>query len=855
MILRKWIVSFFLCFNLSSGADSELSGFTATLALVVDKNFKGVNYQNFSMKMRHYLRETIAQHLKHGKLYVKIFTPSDINMPKDTLAVLTIMPCENTWDLYYLFQKEEFLHIAITEGDCPRLPRNEGITVPLVTIHHSSSQVILDIKTTQLSSWTTCTVLYDDSTDIQMVERIIKSLSVPSLGREDNVATVSVFKIGGSHAEWERRKSVTDLLQDFPTRILGSNFVVSVSNDIVGILMKASKSVGLSNPENQWLYLISDLSALSHNMSGIISLLTEGENIAFVYNTTSTDKNCKGGVYCHAEELLKSFIIALDRTLVDEIEMMEQVSVEEWEYIRPSKSKRRSDILHLMQVDMNDGGHCDDCSSWTLEAGDTWGLDYLPTEQSRQLIPVGKWTPQKGIEVVGHLFPHILHGFGGRILPLVTLHDPPWQIIGYNETGQYANYKGFMFKIINEMSKHLNFSYTVMFPTDSKEGWTNDTGVIKERDANSTSTFIETEKIIDLIRKKKVFLAVGAFTVTERRKTLVNFTIPISIEAATLLTSRPGEISRALIFIAPFTYDTWICIIIMIAIMTPIINYFHRHSPYYEYFYGTSIKGGLNSIFNVLWYVYGALMQQGGMHLPEADSGRILVGAWWLVVLVIVTSYGGNLVAFLTFPRYKDSITNLEDLMANKGKVSWGILKDSSIEDHLKDSDLPRFKNFLQGCRAHEMEDPEVMAQVRSGSHVYVDWKINLLFLMKKEFLSTKNCDFTLGEEDFLEDQVAMMMKLKSPYLGMVNEQLRRLHQSGLIYKWYVDHHPRKDRCWGTSRIMEATTHTVNLDDMQGSFIVLGLGCVSAMIIIMLEFCYHFYKLSKEKRVVKPYTT
>ena len=40
--------------------------------------------------------------------------------------------------------------------------------------------------------------------DIQMVERIIKSLSVPSLGREDNVATVSVFKIGGSHAEWER---------------------------------------------------------------------------------------------------------------------------------------------------------------------------------------------------------------------------------------------------------------------------------------------------------------------------------------------------------------------------------------------------------------------------------------------------------------------------------------------------------------------------------------------------------------------------------------------------------------------------------------------------------------------------
>ena len=74
----------------------------------------------------------------------------------------------------------------------------------------------------------------------------------------------------------------------------------------------------------------------------------------------------------------------------------------------------------------------------------------------------------------------------------------------------------------------------------------------------------------------------------------------------------------------------------------------------------------------------------GGMHLPEADSGRILVGAWWLVVLVIATSYGGNLVAFLTFPRYEDAITNVEELFAHKGIVSWGIPKDSPVENHLK---------------------------------------------------------------------------------------------------------------------------------------------------------------------------
>lgn len=51
------------------------------------------------------------------------------------------------------------------------------------------------------------------------------------------------------------------------------------------------------------------------------------------------------------------------------------------------------------------------------------------------------------------------------------------------------------------------------------------------------------------------------------------------------------------------------------------------------------------------------------------------------------------------------------------------------------------------------------------------------------------------------------------------------MHRVGLISKWLTDSLPQKDQCWTNTQIgLTITNHKVNLDDMQGSFIVLLLG-------------------------------
>lgn len=72
------------------------------------------------------------------------------------------------------------------------------------------------------------------------------------------------------------------------------------------------------------------------------------------------------------------------------------------------------------------------------------------------------------------------------------------------------------------------------------------------------------------------------------------------------------------------------------------------------------------------------------MYLPRSDSARIIVGTWWLVVLVVVTTYCGNLVAFLTFPKIDTPIANVAQLLRLKNGMTWGIKADTYLEDYLK---------------------------------------------------------------------------------------------------------------------------------------------------------------------------
>lgn len=121
---------------------------------------------------------------------------------------------------------------------------------------------------------------------------------------------------------------------------------------------------------------------------------------------------------------------------------------------------------------------------------------------------------------------------------------------------------------------------------------------------------------------------------------------------------------------------------------------------------------------NIFHYFY---QFEGGMYLPRSDSGRIIVGTWWLVVLVVVTTYCGNLVAFLTFPKMEISVNTVGQLVNQKHGFTWSIRSNTYLESYLKVS-LPR------------TETNQLFFFKRKKNRKWKTWmRINHLFIFVKE--------------------------------------------------------------------------------------------------------------------------
>ncbi|XP_045461377.1 ionotropic receptor 93a isoform X2 [Harmonia axyridis] len=688
------------------------------LAIVVDEEFVTTEFKNAKATIEDFEKIVTQLNIKENHIRIGYYTSMGFKFKRDISGILAITSCKNTWKVYDRADGEFIPFIALSEVDCPRLPAGKAINIPLTKLGEEMSQILLDLRTSTIFKWKSVVLIYDSSMARDMVSRITASLT-DDLPITTQSTAFSLIKLNDTQFN-SKKNSLVDQLTSISMKKTELNFLVVTHRRVVEKVMAAAELTNLVNTETQWLYAIPDTSrGVKKNMKKLRKSLREGSNVGVIYNNTETDSGCVGGLLCHFRTLVAGFSTALYETMRNELDLADQVSGEEWEAIRPTKSERRTYLLEKVLGYLRKNGKCDNCTNWIFRAADSWGNNFNAdaNDTSIQLGKVGSWTPIMGAEMSDELFLHVAHGFRKKKLKLVTVH-------------------------------------------------------------------------------------------------------------------------------------TWLCLLIAIFSVGPILYCIHKISPMPEQ---RERAGGLFSIQNCIWYMYGALLQQGGMHLPQADSARILVGSWWLVVLVIATTYCGNLVAFLTFPEMEKPLTTIDALLNKEGKISWSMVEGSYIEEELQNLGDSRFK-VLYTLRVKNQTRDKILEEVSKGKQVFIDWKLHLQYLMRNEYIRNNRCEYALATDEFFPERIGLIISKKNPYLFRINKGIKELHQFGLIHKWLKEYLPKKEKCWKSGQGSQANNHIVNMDDMQGSFFVLFLGFLLALLFIFVERVWFRQKTKRKVKSIVPYT-
>lgn len=236
------------------------------------------------------------------------------------------------------------------------------------------------MKTTALK-WKSAIILHDESFARDTISRVAIAATNESPHGYIPAMSASLFKLKAHVQEWERRKSLRRILSKLPTEFIGTNFLVIVNRILLETVMETAKDLGMVNTDSRWLYIISDTDEKSDNLTALADLIGEGDNVAFVYNSTINLPSCVSGYSCHAQEVLRSFVLALSRIIREETAVYGQISDEEWETIRPSKTERIQTFLKFINKDLKETSVCGNCSRWKVQAAEYWGSTYEATDE------------------------------------------------------------------------------------------------------------------------------------------------------------------------------------------------------------------------------------------------------------------------------------------------------------------------------------------------------------------------------------------------------------------------------------------------------------------------------------------
>ncbi|KAJ8561139.1 hypothetical protein K7X08_027329 [Anisodus acutangulus] len=327
-------------------------------------------------------------------------------------------------------------------------------------------------------------------------------------------------------------------------------------------------------------------------------------------------------------------------------------------------------------------------------------------------------------------------------------------------------------------------------------------------------------------------VVVGDTTIISNRSQFVDFTLPYTESGVTMMVPiKDDNRDNAWVFLKPLTWELWLtsfCSFVFIGFVIWLLE--HRVN---EDFRGPP----WHQVGMMFWFSFSTMVFAQKERIVS-NLARFVLIIWFLVVLILTSSYTASLTSMLTVQKLQPTVTDVKELVKNKEYVGYqpgsfvvGLLRKMNFdEDRLKAYNTPE-------------ECVELLSKgSANGGIAAVFDEIPYV----KLFLANYCSKFTTIGPTYKTDGFGFAFPIGSPLVPDVSRAVLNVTEGEKMVQI--------ERAWfGESTCSDSSTslssNSLGLDSFWGLFIIALVAAILALLIFLGKFIHEHWHIIRQSNL------
>ncbi|XP_068212546.1 probable glutamate receptor [Palaemon carinicauda] len=349
----------------------------------------------------------------------------------------------------------------------------------------------------------------------------------------------------------------------------------------------------------------------------------------------------------------------------------------------------------------------------------------------------------------------------------------PWVMMEYDQNGRLVNSSGIFIEFMDIFARKLNFTYTLVEAADGEWGRILPNG--------------STTGMIGLCHRNEVDMALGPFSITYLRSLIIDYSVPVYIDNSGIFLPRPTRERDLASFAKPFAWKVWIALFLTILgsmVLGVAMEWFIRQWGTMKFEHNTQLFRGKTwplLTFKPDWLIRLLLLEAVEIP-PMIVTGRLFLGTWMLVALILSSAYQGVLTSLLAVPKVEIPVDSIQDLV-DYGKIPWANEYGTSLHQFFGDAKSGILKEINdKAFLVTACYDERHRMKVEKFA-IFCDF-FSMEKIISDDYGETGQCNYYIAKESIWASSFAFAFPKNSSIIPHFNKQVTMMKEGGIISRY-----------------------------------------------------------------------